>query len=183
MRIYTRTGDSGETGLFAGGRVGKDTPRIETCGAVDELNAVLGLVRAEQIPDEIDHVLERLQNELFEVGTELATPGPVAHRAHTIVPRHVDAIEADIDRLQAGLEPQKQFILPTGSRAGAALHLARAVCRRAERRLVTMIRQSDAQVSPAVLAYLNRLGDLLFVLARHANAQAGLPDVTWQQHD
>lgn len=183
MKIYTRTGDSGETGLFGGGRVGKDAPRIETCGTVDELNAVLGLVRAEQIPDEIDHVLKRLQNELFEVGTQLATPNPVARRARTIGPGHVEAVETDIDRFQAGLEPQKQFILPTGNRAGATLHLARAVCRRAERRLVTTIRQSEEQISPVMLAYLNRLGDLLFVLARRVNAEAGQPDVPWQKRE
>lgn len=183
MKIYTRTGDSGETGLFGGARVGKDTPRIETCGTVDELNAVLGLVRAEQIPDEIDRVLERLQNELFVVGTELATHRPAARRAHAIGPGHVEAVEADIDRLQVGLEPHRQFILPTGNRAGAGLHLARAVCRRAERRLVAMIRRAAEQVSPVMLAYLNRLGDLLFVLARHVNAEAGHPDVPWQKRD
>jgi len=183
MKIYTRTGDSGETGLLGGGRVAKDAPRIETCGAIDELNAVLGVVRAEPLSGPVDRVLQRLQNELFEVGDELAAPDPVAQRTRTIGPGHVEALEADIDRLEAGLGPQKQFILPTGTRVAAALHLARAVCRRAERRLVTTIRQSKEQISPVLVAYLNRLGDLLFVLARRVNAEAEKPDIARQKRD
>ena len=179
MKIYTRTGDWGETGLFGGRRVAKDVPRIEAFGTIDELNAALGVVRAEKLPGEIDRVLQRLQSELFEVGLELSTPDPVARHTRTIGPGHVEAMEADIDRFQAGLEPQKRLIVPTGNRAGAGLHLARAMCRRAERRLVSLVRQSQEEVSPVLLVYLNRLSDLLYVLARSVNAQAGQPEVPW----
>jgi cob(I)alamin adenosyltransferase len=181
MTIYTRTGDGGETGLFGGPRVGKDVPRIEACGTLDELNAVLGLVRAEPLPEAVDRLLQRLQNELFEVGAELATPDPVVHGHRTIGPGHVGAMEADIDRHEQSLPPLKEFVLPSGTRAAAGLHLARAVCRRAERRVVALIRQRDEEISPVLPAYLNRLGDLLFVLARAVNAEAGRPDVPWQK--
>ena len=177
MTIYTRSGDRGETGLFAGPRVAKDAPRIEVCGTVDELNAGLGLARAEPLPEAVDRLIERLQGELFEVGAELATPDPDAHGHRTIGQAQVEKIEAEIDRYQASLPPLEGFILPGGTRAAAALHLARAICRRAERRLVSLVRQDDQQVSAVLLAYLNRLGDLLFVLARAVNAQAGQTDV------
>lgn len=181
MTIYTRTGDSGETGLFGGRRVGKDSLRVETYGTIDELNAVLGLVRAEPLPEHVDRVLERLQHELFQVGAELAAPDPSAGAAPTISPRHVEAVEAEIDRVEAELEPLAQFILPAGTRGAAGLHLARAVCRRAERRLVAAIHDSQEPISPVLVAYLNRLSDLLFVLARRVNAAAGQPDVVWQK--
>jgi len=181
MTIYTRAGDSGETGLFGGRRVTKDVPRIEACGTVDELNSVLGLARAEPLPEDVDRVLGRLQTELFEVGAELATPDPHARGNRTIGPQHVRAIEADVDRFEAPLAPLEHFILPAGTRAAATLHVARAVCRRAERRLVAAIRPADEEISPVLVAYLNRLGDLLFVLARSVNAQAGRPDVVWQK--
>jgi cob(I)alamin adenosyltransferase len=176
MTIYTRTGDSGDTDLFGGGREPKNGPRIETCGAVDELNAALGLVRAEAPAEEVDRLLGRIQNELFELGSEIACP---QHPEHPVTPEHVRRLEAEIDRLEAGLAPLSRFILPTGSRAGAGLHLARTVCRRAERRLVAAISQAPETISPAPLAYLNRLSDLLFVLARHVNAQSGQADVPW----
>jgi len=177
MPIYTRTGDGGETGLCGGARVGKETARIEALGTIDELNAVLGLARAEGLAGALDALLERIQNELFEVGAELSTPDPVAQRTRTIGPAHVEALEADIDRQESGLPPLVGFILPGGSRAGAGLHLARTVCRRAERRLAGLIREAPGEVSLVLMAYLNRLGDLLFVLARAANAGAGVPDV------
>jgi cob(I)alamin adenosyltransferase len=183
MAIYTRTGDLGQTGLFGGPRVGKDTARLEAYGTVDELNAVLGLVRAAPLPEGIDALLEQIQNELFEVGAELATPDPAAHRTPTIGPGHVQALEAAIDRYDEGLAELKGFILPAGVPAAASLHVARAVCRRAERRLVTLMGHSQEPVSPVLLAYLNRLGDLLFVLARVANARAGCPDVLWKRPD
>lgn len=178
MKIYTKTGDAGETGLFGGPRVRKDDARIEAYGTVDELNAVLGTVRAAGPPAEIEALLERIQNELFDVGAELATPDPVAKGLNTIGQDQAAALEAAIDKFEAGLSPLRQFILPGGSPAAAALHLARTVCRRAERRLVTL-GSSQQGVSPHLVVYLNRLGDLLFVLARSANAAAGVADVPW----
>ncbi len=180
MKIYTRTGDLGETGLFGGPRLGKDAARIETYGTVDELNAVLGLVRAEPLATEILELLARIQAELFEVGAELATVDPVAKRTRTIGPPHVKALEAEIDRWEPTLPPLRNFILPAGVRPAALLHLARAVCRRAERRLVRLVRSSQEPISLVLLSYLNRLGDLLFVLARVANQKAGVVDVPWQ---
>ena len=181
MKIYTRTGDLGETGLFGGPRVGKDMARIEVCGALDELNATLGLARSEPLLETIDGVLRRVQGELFEVGAELATPDPVKHGTRTIDHRHLETMEAEIDRYEEGLEPLEGFLLPGGVRAAASLHLARTVCRRAERRLVTLVRRSEEEISLALLAYLNRLGDLLFVLARAANAQAGEDEPRWSK--
>ena len=169
--------------LAGGGRLAKDAPRIETCGAIDELNALLGLVRAGPLPHDVDLLLERIQHELFHLGSEIASPEPPGQRGRSIAPKHVRAMEADIDRLETGLEPLSQFILPAGSRTAAELHLARTVCRRAERRLVAAIRQDQEKISPTPLAYLNRLSDLLFVLARRVNAEAGLPDVPWKKPD
>lgn len=179
MKIYTRTGDLGETGLFGGPRVGKDMARIEACGAIDELNATLGLARCEPLLETIDEVLRRVQGELFEVGAELATPDPVKHGTRTIDRRHLETMETEIDRFEEGLEPLDAFLLPGGVRAAARLHLARTVCRRAERRLVTLVRRSEEEISLDLLAYLNRLSDLLFVLARAANAQAGQDEIRW----
>jgi cob(I)alamin adenosyltransferase len=139
------------------------------------------LVRAEELPEDFDRLLGQLQNELFEVGAELASPEPVARGTRTIGQAHVEALEGWIDQYDGALEPLRTFILPCGTRAAGALHLARTVCRRAERRLVTLVRQSDEEISPHLLAYLNRLGDLLFVLARAANARADRPDVPWQK--
>jgi cob(I)alamin adenosyltransferase len=180
MRIYTRTGDLGETGLFAGPRVGKDMPRIEVCGTIDELSALLGVVRAESLEPELDGLLQRVQNELFGFGAEVATPDPAVQGLQWIGPEQVKALEADIDRHEQTLPPLQQFILPGGTRAAASLHLARTVCRRAERRMVTLIRRSEEPISLALMAYLNRLGDLLFVLARYENARSGRTEVPWQ---
>ncbi len=177
MKIYTRTGDLGETGLFAGPRVGKDIARIEALGTIDELNAVLGLARSQAISAALDGILERIQNELFEIGAELATLDPSAKGTRTIGNAEVKVLEAEIDGVEGELAPLAQFILPGGSRVAAELHLARTVCRRAERRLVSLVREEGTAVSPLLLAYLNRLGDLLFVLARAANAAAGIPDL------
>jgi cob(I)alamin adenosyltransferase len=181
MNIYTRTGDQGETGLFAGPRVPKDSPRIEAYGTVDELNAALGIARCESLPEDLDQLLARVQHELFAVGAELATPDPVAYGVRSIGDRHIQAIEAAIDDFQARLDPLRVFILPGGSRGAAALNLARTICRRAERRLITLIRQSNEPISLDLVAYLNRLGDLLFVLGRVANAAAGQGDIPWQK--
>ena len=177
MKIYTKTGDRGDTGLFGGPRVRKDDPRIEAYGTVDELNAVLGLVRCEPLEAPLDALLASIQRELFDLGAELATPDPQRLGTHTIAAPHIARLEAAVDQHEAHLEPLKVFILPGGTRAAALLHLARTVCRRAERRLVTLADREA--ISADLIIYLNRLSDLLFVLARSANRSAGLADVPW----
>jgi len=179
MKIYTKTGDSGDTGLFGGPRVRKDCPRIEAYGTVDELNAVLGLARCEPLALDFDALLARIQNDLFDVGAELATPEAQTKQVPTIGATHITALETAIDHWEAVLTPLRQFILPGGSRAAAQLHVARTVCRRAERRVVTLA--ASETVSHALFVYLNRLSDLLFVLARAANHLGGQPDVPWQK--
>lgn len=181
MKIYTKTGDTGETGLFGGPRVLKDHPRIEAYGTVDELNSVIGVVRAVGTEAELDRLLARVQNELFSVGAELASSKPGKGHSHAIADEHVKYLEQAIDQFEAALTPLKQFILPAGTPAAAALHLARTVCRRAERRLVTLDQLPGESVSATVIIYLNRLSDLLFVLARVANHQAGTRDVPWEK--
>lgn len=187
MKIYTKTGDAGETGLFGGPRVRKDDARIEAFGTVDELNSHLGVVRTfcgGKLPGggeggldgELDSLLRHVQCDLFELGAQLATPKPDAER---ITQRHVEAIEAAIDRYDGSLSPLDCFILPAGSRAAVAMHVARTVCRRAERRVVGLAGQPGASIPSNAIEYLNRVGDLLFVLARHANAVAGLSDDPW----
>lgn len=180
-RIYTRTGDSGETSLFGGRRVSKDDLRVRAYGAVDELNAALGVARAADPGPEIDQMLERLQHRLFDLGAELATPPPGAERSAGHVPRveasWVDALEQEIDKLDAALPPLRHFVLPGGTPAAAALHFARTVARRAERDIVAL--SAREPVNPELLKFVNRLSDLLFVLARTANRIANRPDVTW----
>jgi cob(I)alamin adenosyltransferase len=179
MKIYTKTGDAGETGLFAGARVLKDDVRIEAYGTVDELNAALGLARCESLPPEVDQSLERVHCALFSVGAELATPNPDERGTALTSASMVAALERAIDNLDAGLPPLKHFILPAGTRAAALLHVARSVCRRAERRVVTL-RQSAA-ISPLVVQYLNRLGDYLFVAARFVNQEAHVDETIWRK--
>ena len=179
-KIYTRRGDDGSTGLFGGPRVRKDDLRVAAYGDVDELNSALGVAR-EELPDgDLRAFIDGLQSELFTLGAELATPD--ADKAPKEVPRitaaHVTRLEQEIDRLTAGLPEMKNFILPGGSRAGAALHLCRTVCRRAERKAVSLA--DSAPVSPQALAYLNRLSDLLFVMARAANLRAGGREIPWK---
>jgi cob(I)alamin adenosyltransferase len=181
MKIYTKTGDAGETGLFAGARVRKDDVRIEAYGTVDELNAVIGLARAEALPAEIDQTLERVQSELFSVGAELATPEPEKHGTALVGDTQIALLERAIDSLETGLPPLKHFILPGGSRGAAALHVARGVCRRAERRVVTLAHSPGAEISPRIVRYLNRLGDYLFVAARFANWEAKALEIQWQK--
>jgi len=183
LKIYTKTGDGGETGLFGGGRTPKDSPRVAAYGDVDELNAVLGLAPA-LAPEELaDALLQTIQRDLFTIGAELATPDPdKVHKALSrsgaaIGDSNIAALEEAIDTHESRLEPLKNFILPGGTPKAAALHLGRTVCRRAERAVVALARHE--QISPAILRYLNRLSDLLFVLARAANALAGRPDVKW----
>lgn len=181
MKIYTKTGDSGETGLFRGPRVRKDAARIEAYGTVDELNAVLGVVRTESLPAEIDSLLGRIQHHLFDLGAELATPDAAAQGMAMISEAHIRTLEDAIDHHEATLAPLTTFILPGGTRAAADLHLARTVCRRAERRLVTLTAAEGDGISPSPVVYLNRLSDLLFVLARAVNAAAGTHDVSWNK--
>jgi cob(I)alamin adenosyltransferase len=181
MKIYTKTGDSGETGVFGGPRVAKDDQRIEAYGTVDELNAVLGMVRAATPPGRIDEVLRRLQHELFVVGAQLATPKPEEKGVPMISQSHIVAAESDIDHFEERLPPLKEFILPGGTAVAAQIHLARAVCRRAERRVVTFANGAGDNVTPTLLAYLNRVGDLLFVLARATNQHAGRSETTWKK--
>lgn len=177
-RIYTKTGDKGETSLFGGGRVGKDDDRVDAYGEVDELNAVLGLARAEGLGD-LDPLAQTLQDQLFTVGSVLATPrGTKAAQAIPQVQAEwITAMERAIDGFDEVLPPLTSFILPGGSKAAAALHLARTVCRRAERRVVPLLRAG--QIGPEVVTYLNRLSDLLFTLARMANHRGGVRDVPW----
>lgn len=181
MKIYTRTGDDGETGLFGGPRVRKDVPRIEAYGTVDELNAVLGLVLTAELPADVSGVIARVQHELFDLGAQLATPDPARHNTDLVAPAKIAALEADIDRFEATLAPLRNFILPGGARGAALLHLARTVSRRAERRLVTLVHTPGETIAPEALVYLNRLSDLLFVLARVTNAAAAIPDIPWQR--
>ena len=180
VRIYTGGGDGGETGLFGAGRVPKDDPRLEACGDADELNAAVGAARAAGLPSVLDGLAERLQAELFVLGADLATPPGSTARPDQVVRLDegaVGVVEAEIDRCEAELEPLSQFVLPGGCPAGAALHLARTICRRAERRLVTLARAQD--ISAVALPFLNRVSDLLFVMARLANARAGVEERAW----
>jgi len=181
MKIYTKTGDAGETGLFAGARVRKDDVRIEAYGTIDELNAALGLARCEPLPLEIEQTLERVQSELFSVGAELATPQPEKHGMALIGEPHIGLLERAIDNLEAGLPPLKNFILPGGSRGGALLHVARGICRRAERRVVTLASTPGTEISLRIIRYLNRLGDYLFVAARFASVEARAVEVPWRK--
>jgi cob(I)alamin adenosyltransferase len=179
MKIYTKTGDAGDTGLFGGPRVRKNCPRIEAYGTVDELNAALGLARAEALSSDVDLLLARVQNELFDLGAELATPDPRAKGIAGVSDSHVAALESAIDQAEEALPALKQFILPGGTRGAALLHVARTVCRRAERCVVTL-GESEA-VSSVAIVYLNRLSDLLFVLARTVNHSSGRADMPWQK--
>jgi cob(I)alamin adenosyltransferase len=179
VKIYTKTGDDGTTGLFGGPRVSKDAPRIEAYGAVDELNAVVGLARTEPMSAQLDVLLARVQNELFDLGAELATPDPVAKGTALLGGSQIATLEAAIDLYEEQLEPLRQFILPGGCPAAALLHLARTVCRRAERRIITLA--ATEAVRNELVVYVNRLSDLLFVLARAANHLAGERDVPWRK--
>ena len=171
-RIYTRTGDTGATGLADGSRVSKTAPRIEAIGAVDELNSSVGVVLAERLPAAVRACLTDVQHDLFDLGGELSIPGHAILNAG-----HIRHLERLLDRFNASLPPLKDFVLPAGTRAASCAHLARTVCRRAERRVVAL---GDA--APAfALSYLNRLSDLLFVLARVLNRRARRGDVLWQQ--
>jgi len=181
MKIYTRTGDSGDTGLFGGGRVPKDDPRVEAYGDVDELNSVIGMARSAEAMPRVDEVLVPIQRDLFSIGALLATPDTEKMQAHLTKARigdeRISELEHAIDACDRELEPLSAFVLPGGTQKAAALHVARTVCRRAERRVITL--QRDVEIPQIVVVYLNRLSDLLFTLARIANARAGAGEVTW----
>jgi cob(I)alamin adenosyltransferase len=182
VKLYTRTGDTGETSLFGGTRTRKDDPRVDAYGEVDELNALIGLARASAPHSGLDAAVDgeiiRIQRDLFALGAQLADPGDkIAARVTkaTLGDADITRLEQLIDRLEEELPPLRKFILAGGCRAGATLHLARTVCRRAERRIVAL----EPPVDAALLRYVNRLSDLLFVLARAANHRAGVPEIEW----
>lgn len=210
MKIYTKTGDDGTTGLFAGGRVPKDHPRIVAYGTVDELNALLGLActhaRASTVPENtsahlapqvatevprepdtmaagnaLAEMIEQIQHDLFAIGAELATPQPSAHDTKMLTDAHYQRLEGWIDQLEGTLAPLTTFILPGGSLLAGWLHWARTVCRRAERDVVHLAHQADVEDCTTVIIYLNRLSDLLFVMARAANHTQGFRDVAWRK--
>lgn len=173
-KIYTRTGDGGTTGLGDGSRIAKDDVRIEAIGCVDELNSVIGLLLCEELPDAVRECLTGVQHRLFDIGGELSIPG---HRM--VSDDSVTGLEHILDDLNSDLPALRDFILPGGSRAAAVCHVARSVCRRTERRVHTLGKQ--VEINAASAHYLNRLSDLLFVMARHLNRAAGEPDVLWQR--
>jgi len=173
-KIYTRTGDGGETGLGDGSRARKDSPRVATLGEIDELNSAIGVLLAEPVPEKIHGILESIQHDLFDLGGDVSIPG----RA-TLTDGQVRRLETLLDEFNSALPRLKEFILPGGTRAASLAHLARAVCRRAERSLVALS-QAEKVAAPARI-YLNRLSDLLFVLARVLNREGGRGDVLWQQ--
>lgn len=182
MKIYTKTGDNGETSLFGGKRVRKDNPRISAYGTVDELNAVLGIVVTEVKDEELNSVLQSLQNELFVLGSDLATPADKGNKGF-VIPRiekgNCVRLEMLIDKFDAKLPELKNFILPGGSKGAANLHLARTVCRRAEREVVSL--SKNEELNSEIEIYLNRLSDLLFVVARYQNFISGTADINWQK--
>ncbi|HYT05289.1 MAG TPA: cob(I)yrinic acid a,c-diamide adenosyltransferase [Gemmatimonadales bacterium] len=183
MKIYTRTGDDGETGLFGGGRVPKDHVRVAAYGQVDELNAAIGLALALEPQTFCRELLESVQRDLFTIGAELAAPDAAklakALRGPPIGAEQVASLEQAIDRYETQVPPLKQFVLPGGVPKAAALHLARTVCRRAERAVAGLYRTHETGGLSSVIPYLNRLSDLLFVLARVANHAAGAPEIPW----
>ena len=181
VKIYTKTGDKGETGLFGGGRVPKDHPRVSAYGEVDELNSFLGLARATEPLPRVDEILLSIQRDLLAIGALLATPNPAKMREHLtkarIDDKRIRELEQAIDAADLELEPLKAFIIPGGSAKAAALHVCRTVCRRAERAVVAM--QESEAIPELAIVYLNRLSDLLFTLARLASRQAGVAEETW----
>jgi cob(I)alamin adenosyltransferase len=172
-KIYTRTGDDGTTGLGDGSRINKDSLRVDAMGDVDELNSVIGIMMTENMPDTLVTTLTQIQHDLFNLGGEICIPGYVI-----LQQSRIDDLEEAIDRLNANLEPLKEFILPGGTKAAAYCHLARTVCRRAERKLVELHR--NEKVTDISLQYLNRLSDLLFVMCRTINKEKGVSDVLWK---
>jgi cob(I)alamin adenosyltransferase len=180
MKIYTKTGDAGTTGLFGGPRVAKDDPRICSYGSIDELNAVLGLARGQSLDTKLDSMLAVVQHQLFSIGAELATPDPEKHGLKWQGEPYVKTMESWIDELDQELEPLQSFILPGGSLQAAQLHVARTVCRRTEREIVHFNNSGRVSDASHIVVFLNRLSDLLFVMARYANHKLGVQDVRWE---
>jgi cob(I)alamin adenosyltransferase len=178
-KVYTRTGDDGTTALGSGGRIGKDSPRIEAYGTVDELNSVIGAALAAGLNETIAPALASIQNDLFHLGSDLCVPEEEKERRPVprIEARHIAALETLMDRLSEELSPLENFVLPGGAVGAAHLHVARTVCRRAERIVVALSRRE--RVGPHTVQYLNRLSDALFVMARHENRRRGVPDLLW----
>lgn len=179
-KIYTKAGDDGTTGILSGRRLSKADLRIDAYGTVDELNAALGVARALGLDTALDSLIAQLQDELFAVGSALADPDPAGRFHHAITIEHAHRLEETIDALEQELPALTHFILPGGAPGAAQVHLARTVCRRAERLVVGLMRQQGEHVAPPILIYLNRLSDLLFVAARVINQRAGVADVPWR---
>lgn len=179
-RIYTKTGDTGMTGLGGGQRVPKDAPRVQAYGTVDELNSEIGVALSLGLCERLNAELPRIQNELFDLGADLATPATsqARHPVPTVETRHIERLEALIDELNEAVGPLANFLLPGGSPGAAALHVARTICRRAERQVTTLAR--DESIGPTVLPYLNRLSDALFVMARYENRERGVREPLWE---
>lgn len=183
MKIYTRRGDQGQTDLFGGDRIAKDTPRVAAFGDVDELNALLGSAAASGLDSALEDPLRTIQSALFDLGASLATPDARHRKKAGVVgvdEADVESLEGLIDRLEGPLEKLTAFILPGGSPSAAAFHVARTACRRAERTVVRLAGTPGESVEPVSLRYLNRLSDLLFVIARHENARQGVSDIVWR---
>jgi len=179
MKIYTKTGDKGKTSLFGGNRVAKSNERIGAYGTVDELNSFIGLALAEKLNEKTEKILLESQNLLFVIGSELATPENVKNKLTRIIKSaDVESLENSIDTIENELKPLQNFILPGGTRSASLLHICRAICRRAERRVVEI--NSSEDVNPYLLAYLNRFSDLLFVLARFENHSSSEPEIYWK---
>jgi cob(I)alamin adenosyltransferase len=177
MKVYTRGGDGGETSLLSGGRVGKASPRVEAYGTIDELSSLIGLLRCEDLPDETSGRLDEIQQTLFAIGASLADPeGRMEHPPEAW---EAGPLEDWIDAMDSELDPLRVFILPGGSRPAALAHVARTICRRAERRVLSLTDDGPV-VQPGLIAYLNRLSDALFVLARFLNSRAGVAEIEWR---
>ncbi len=182
VRIYTKTGDKGETSLFGGKRIDKDHLRVETYGTIDELNAALGAAASFTKDKKVFDIIKKIQNDLFNIGAELANPqkvGKDTKRLFQLGKSKIEELESIIDHLEEKLPPIREFILPSGTSEASLLHLARSVARRAERRVVSLSKKE--RVNPDLLIYLNRLSDLLFVLSRHLNKQKGLKEARWEK--
>jgi len=190
MKIYTKSGDKGETSLFRGGRVGKDSLRVSAYGTVDELNSWIGCVRYQGPSKFVDNLLDRIQHNLFLIGSDLATPQSAGKDSKSVMrlPEESEIfMEEGIDKMEGELTPLRNFILPGGSKMSAALHFARTITRRAERSIIALIHSEEGEesaeqaVSPPILKYINRLSDLLFVMARYENKVSGTSDIEWKK--